>query len=116
MQKKKFFKTHFIFRWIKLNVKSLFAQMQNQMHTTVKSNLAKNIGEGFFKVKIHAFPFMVLHFTIPEICKTLFLHEQSSKFNSFFVLMKAFFYLSLNKIATKKTKIKKTAEIIILMK
>ena len=58
---------------------------------------------------------MVLHFTIPEICKTLFLHEQSSKFNSFFVLMKAFFSLSLNKIATKKTKIKKIAKIIMLM-
>ena len=43
---KSFFKTHFIFRWIKLNAKSLFAQMQ--MHTTVKSNLAKNIGTGHF--------------------------------------------------------------------
>ena len=54
-------------------------------------------------------------FIIPEICKTLFLHEHSSKFNSFFVLMKAFFSLSLNKIATTKTKIKKIAEIIMLI-
>ena len=54
-------------------------------------------------------------FITPEICKTLFLHEHSSKFNSFFVLMKAFFSLSLNKIATTKTKIKKIAEIIMLI-